>query len=53
MRKVVQISVSGVANTSNTQSDYIVVALCDDGTVWEMLGTHPWQQLPAIPQEVK
>ena len=50
-RKVVQIAVS---RPSDDGVDAIV-ALCDDGTMWEMVayatgtGTHGWQLLPAIP----
>ena len=29
---------------------YGLVALCDDGTVWILLGSNGWQQLPRIPQ---
>ena len=51
-RKIIQIAVSGVKNTQETQCNYIVVALCDDGTVWDTSGTQPvWCGFPPIPQE--
>ena len=51
MRKIIQIAVSGVENTASTQCNYIVVALCDDGTVWETSASFPWQQYQPIPQD--
>lgn len=53
MRKIIQISTSGVENNFGTQCNYIVSALCDDGSVW--VGSdnpyNAWVKLPDIPQE--
>jgi len=50
-RKTIQIAIAGVENTASTQCNYITVALCDDGTIWEMANRrNEWQQLPEIPQ---
>lgn len=38
MKKVIQIAIGGHANTSQTQSDVTLVALCNDGTMWVMNG---------------
>lgn len=52
MRKIKQISVSGVDNNFSTQCNYVVVSLCDDGTVWQLDDGHPkWVILPNIPQD--
>lgn len=40
--RFVQVAVSGVQNTANTQADYIIVALDDQGRIWERLGSYPW-----------
>lgn len=51
-RRVIQVSVVGVANTSSTQCSYVRTALCDDGTMWESDDTHTeWFPLKPIPQE--
>lgn len=33
--RFVQVAVSGVNNTQNTQSDYVIAALDEQGRVWE------------------
>lgn len=50
-RRVVQLSVTGVENTPSTQCNYIVTALCDDGSMWVLHdGPEPfWWQIPSIP----
>jgi len=51
-RKPVQVAVTRMDNSYMTQCNYIIVTLCDDGTVWEMADTRPeWRQLPEIPQD--
>ncbi len=51
-RRVIGLSVVGVANTSSTQCNYVRTVLCDDGTIWENDDTHPeWQLVKPIPQE--
>lgn len=50
-RKIIQIATAGVNNTRRTQCDYIIIALCDDGTVWQYQPyTQEWEQTIAIPQ---
>lgn len=52
MRKIIQISSCSVENTMGTQSNLIVFALCDDGTVWGSRdGEYSWAALPSIPQD--
>jgi hypothetical protein len=51
MRKIIQVSVSGVSNTIQTQCGVWVIALCDDGTVWQTDEASPtWKLLPEVPQ---
>ena len=55
-RKIIQVSCSGVDNVSSTQCSFIVIALCNDGTVWQMdnnTNSPFWFKLPDIPQNVK
>ncbi len=33
-RKIIQISSAGIKNTAKTQTNYLLTALCNDGTVW-------------------
>ena len=52
MRKIIQISTTGVANNSNTQCNHVTTVLCDDGTVWQTDDTHrDWVWMPPIPQD--
>ena len=54
-RKIIQICCSGVENTSSTQCSFIVVALCDDGTVWQNednTADRHWCKLEDIPQDL-
>lgn len=50
MRKIIQISTSGVENTMSTQCNYVVHALCDDGTLWIRTNNHGWELQPDVPQ---
>ncbi len=46
-RKIIQI-----AHAMSDERGFSVVALCDDGTLWEYEGQYrSWRQTPAIPQE--
>lgn len=57
--KVIQIALAGHENTSSTQCNLTLVALCDDGTMWTsyndktLCGTsgerNPWMQVIPIP----
>ena len=50
MGKIVQICVTGVENTANTQCNYVIVALDENGRVWEMSNTWGWHEVPlAVP----
>lgn len=52
-RAIIQISVTDVRNVISTQCNVMVVALCDDGTVWDIQADsrHPiWRPFPSIPQ---
>lgn len=46
--KFVHATVSGVANTLNTQCDYVIAALDDQGRVWEFVSGR-WYQIPSPP----
>lgn len=51
-RRVISLSVVGVANNSKTQCNYVRIALCDDGSMWENDDTHPdWALVKPVPQE--
>lgn len=52
-RKVVQITSTSVENTYATQCNYIVHALCSDGSIYELADTREWMKLPAIPTEAQ
>lgn len=50
-RKIIQIAAAGHANTSATQSDLTMFALCDDGTTWAIDSAKcQWLIFPEIPQ---
>lgn len=51
-RRIIQVAIAGVANVIGTQCDVITIALCDDGTLWEITNspTIRWRSYPAIPQ---
>ena len=44
-RRVIQIATAGVRNTCSTQCDWVLYALCDDGSVWEMPSTQGWTHI--------
>ena len=50
-RKIIQICSAGVKQTNWTQCDYILTALCNDGTIWVWDFKHPWNQIDPIPQD--
>ena len=51
MSKPIQIAAAGFENTAGTQCNYTRIALCDDGTMWQMDNTEGgWTELPPIPQ---
>ena len=50
-RKAIQISTTNVENTQSTQCNFIVVALCNDNSVWVLRNTDDkWFELPKIPE---
>jgi len=50
-RKIIQISSCGVVNNMGTQSNFVIIALCSDGTVWQNRDTSGmWEHLESIPQ---
>lgn len=54
-RKIIQIAVMGVQNNNQTQSNYVTIALCDDGTVWAIRNSdciEEWVLFPSIPQKI-
>jgi len=53
-RKPIQITSTQCNNTPSTQAEYITIALCNDGTIWELRNNATeWIQLPEIPKGVK
>lgn len=46
---MVQIAASGVDQVSSTQCELIVIALCDDGTLWESNNRHFGKWFPVAP----
>ncbi len=52
-RKVVSVAVAGVEQNVFTQCEVLIVALCDDGTLWcaDNRGWK-WEQMPVIPSTV-
>lgn len=53
-RKIIQICVTGVENVQETQCNFVMTALCDDGTVWNRFGhSSNWLKIEAIPQDPK
>lgn len=52
-RKIIQICTSGVENTQSTQADFILTALCNDGTIWNRFGHQSnWLRVEDIPQDI-
>lgn len=61
-RKVIQIAVAEYGSESQSESDSssmwgrTLIALCNDGTIWEIndrFDKHQWYPIPPIPQENK
>lgn len=53
-RKIIQICVTGVDNTQETQCDFVMTALCNDGTVWNRFGHQSnWLKVENIPQDLR
>ena len=48
--KIIQITTTGVANVNNTQCDWVMHALTDDGRIFETSNVHGWREM-ALPQE--
>jgi hypothetical protein len=48
LRKIVQIATA--APSAASQEVTYIVALCNDGTIWEIFDRTSWFQLPFIPQ---
>lgn len=59
MRKIVQVATITLSPNTNdqaraTEDEFVVTALCDDGTVWNIQPDRfdaQWQQLPGMPQD--
>ena len=49
-RKIVQVSAAQSETINRTSS--LIVALCDDGTVWYMKDNYRWFALDDVPQPV-
>lgn len=44
LNNIIQVSTSSVENNQSTQCNYIVTALCSDGTLWEKRdGRENWE----------
>lgn len=53
-RKIIQICTTGCENTQQTQSDFILTALCNDGTIWNRFGHQSnWLKVEPIPQDLR
>jgi hypothetical protein len=46
MGKIIQIAIAGHNNTSQTQCEWTLIALCDDGRLWGMSNTGHWAEIP-------
>jgi hypothetical protein len=46
MGKIIQIAIAGHNNTPNTQCEWTLIALCDDGRLWGMSNTGHWAEIP-------
>ena len=59
MRKIIQIAIAGHENVSTTQCNFTIIALADDGTLWETDNytmrlsedRQVWNRLPSLPVE--
>lgn len=53
-RKIIQISVTGVENVQETQCNFVMTALCNDGTIWNRFGHQSnWVKVESIPQDLR
>lgn len=53
-RKIIQICTTGCDNTQQTQTDFILTALCNDGTIWNRFGHQSnWLRVEDIPQDLR
>jgi hypothetical protein len=52
MAKIIQIAIAGHANTSQTQSDWTMIALYDDGSLMSMDNRGNWHDIP-LPAKTK
>lgn len=53
-RKIIQISVTGVENVQETQCNFVMTALCNDGTIWNRFGHQSnWLKVESIPQDLR
>lgn len=51
-RQIIQIAVAGTIENSMTQAEALIVALCNDGTVWSTTNRNSdWMKFPSIPQD--
>ena len=45
--KIKQIAIAGVAETNSTQCEAMILALCEDGSLWITTNrNHPWERWP-------
>lgn len=51
MRKPIQIHAIIGPDTVQWQGSMLVMALCDDGSIWERWNDGSWTRLPDIPQD--
>jgi hypothetical protein len=49
-RRIVQVSVAATNHIIDKGHNWIVAALCNDGTVFITSAANPWIRLPSIPQ---
>lgn len=53
-RKIIQICVAAVENTQNTQAEFVLTALCNDGTIWNKFGHQSnWLRVEDVPQDIR
>lgn len=53
-RKIIQICVTGVENVQETQCNFVMTALCNDGTIWNRFGHQSnWLKVEPIPQDLR
>lgn len=56
MRKIVQITTTGVDACCNDVCEYVLTALCDDGSLWWKLNRNlhgEWVRLHGVPQGIE